>query len=167
MPNIDTTTAANVFYKARLHASKSNEALRSRGGAEELTGIDARRLMRIENGTSMPNPDEVLILSEIYCQAGLKNYYCRNLCPLGRDVPKVTESNLDRIVIRSLNAFKQITETSEKLLSITRDGVIHNADMGKLEEVLDVLDEISNMTASLRNWVEQNKKGGDDYGGIS
>ena len=83
-----TKAAGNVFAEARYHAGTFNDRLLSREGASEELGIDRSRLARIELGSKNPFPDEVLMMSEIYGAPELKNYYCKHMCPLGKDFMK-------------------------------------------------------------------------------
>ncbi len=99
-----TKAAGNVFAEARYHAGTFNDRLLSREGASEELGIDRSRLARIELGSKNPFPDEVLMMSEIYGAPELKNYYCKHMCPLGKDFPEVKSEGLDRISIKALSS---------------------------------------------------------------
>ena len=56
MTKIAPSTAVNRYYLARMEAAERNERMSSREGASEETGIDRKRLQRIEIGTLQPVP---------------------------------------------------------------------------------------------------------------
>lgn len=130
-----TKAAGNVFAEARYHAGTFNDRLLSREGASEELGIDRSRLARIELGSKNPFPDEVLMMSEIYGAPELKNYYCKHMCPLGKDFPEVKSEGLDRISIKALSSFRKISAAKELLLDITEDGIITEDEKKDLNEV--------------------------------
>lgn len=107
-----TKAAGNVFAEARYQAATFNDRLFSREGASEELGIDRSRLARIELGSKNPFPDEVLMMADIYNAPELKSYYCKNMCPLGKDFPDVKLEALDRISIKALSSFRKISAAS-------------------------------------------------------
>lgn len=151
-----TKAAGNVFAEARYQAATFNDRLFSREGASEELGIDRSRLARIELGSKNPFPDEVLMMAEIYNAPELKSYYCKNMCPLGKDFPDVKPEALDRISIKALSSFRKISAAKELLLDITEDGVITENEKDELNEIIKTLDELNRITQSLKIWVEKN-----------
>lgn len=158
MPRTATKAAESVWYRARLTASKFNERLSSREGAAEELGMDRTRLARIELGSLVPYPEEVLLMADLYRTPELKNYFCREMCPLGRDMPKLELEDLDRITVKAMSTFRKMAETKEVLLDITEDGYISEEEKPELEAVMKNLDEISSIAQSLRVWVEKNMR---------
>ena len=63
MSKYATKAAGNMFCQARYEAAKFNERLSSREGAAEELGVDRTRLARIELGSVIPYPEEVLLIS--------------------------------------------------------------------------------------------------------
>lgn len=156
MANIAAKTSSNVFYKARCAASKHNDSLSSREGAADIMSIDRGRLYRIESGIAYPYPEEIRLMADLYNAPELENYYCTSMCPLGGDMPKVDVADIDRILIRALSTFRKIAETKELLLDITEDGVISDDEKVDLNRVLENLEELEQITQSLRMWVKKN-----------
>lgn len=156
MANIAAKTASNVFYMARLEASRHNEQLSSREGAADIMSIDRGRLYRIESGIANPYPEEIHLMADLYNAPELENHYCTNICPLGCGMPKVEVSDLDRISLRALSTFRKIGETRELLLDITADGIISEDEKGDLDRVLKNLEELEQITQSLKVWVKKN-----------
>ena len=110
MSKFATKAAANMFCQARYEAAKSNERLSSREGAAEEIGIDRTRLARIELGSTIPYQEEVLLMADCYKAPELKGNYCREMCPLGKNMPKIENAGLDRISLRMLSSLKKINE---------------------------------------------------------
>lgn len=151
-----TKAAGNVFAEARYQAATFNDRLFSREGASEELGIDRSRLARIELGSKNPFPDEMLMMADIYNAPELKSYYCKNMCPLGKDFPDVKLEALDRISVKALSSFRKISAAKELLLDITEDGVITENEKDDLNEIIKTLDEVSRITQSLKIWAEKN-----------
>ena len=156
MSKFATKAAANMFCQARYEAAKSNERLSSREGAAEEIGIDRTRLARIELGSTIPYQEEVLLMADCYKAPELKGNYCREMCPLGKNMPKIENAGLDRISLRMLSSLKKINEAKESLLDITADGVVSEEEKPELKKIIQTLDEVNEITQNLKNWVERN-----------
>lgn len=89
MSKFATKASGNVWCEARYAAAKGNGRLSSREGAAEELGIDRSRLARIELGSTVPYPEEALLMADMYKSPELKNYFCREMCPLGKICPKL------------------------------------------------------------------------------
>lgn len=156
MANIAAKTSSNIFYKARYEAATHNEQLSSREGAADIMSIDRGRIYRIESGIANPYPEEVHLMADLYNAPELRNYYCREMCPLGCEIPKVDMCDLDRISIRALAAFRKVDETKNLLLDITEDGVISEDEREDMQKILDTLSELEAVTQNLKVWVKKN-----------
>lgn len=156
MANIAAKTSTNVFYKARCAAAAHNDQLSSREGAADIMSIDRGRLYRIESGIANPYPEEVHMMADLYNAPELRNHYCRETCPLGRDMPVLELENLDRITVRAMDSLRKVAQTKESLLDITADGVITEDEKPELRRILETLDEITAIAQSLKVWAEKN-----------
>jgi len=136
MSKFATKAAANMFCQARYEAAKSNERLSSREGAAEEIGIDRTRLARIELGSTIPYQEEILLMADCYKAPELKGNYCREMCPLGKNMPKIENAGLDRISLRMLSSLKKINEAKESLLDITADGIISEEEKPELKKII-------------------------------
>lgn len=151
-----TKAADNIYCKCRKEAAKYNDRLNSREGAAELLGYSPSSLAGWELGTDRPSPEAVMLMSEFYNAPELKNHYCREICPLGNEIPKAELADMDRITIRTLSAFRKIGKTRETLLDITADGVIDENEKPQLEEILKNLEEVEEIAQSMRLWIKKN-----------
>lgn len=156
MPNLTAKTSTNIFYKARISASKHNEQLSSREGAADIMSIDRGRLYRIESGIMHPYPEEVHLMSDLYNAPELENYYCRNMCPLGCNIVEAEVSNIDRLTVRTLSVLRRISEAKEELLNITEDGVIDESEKPTLQEIIRDLEEVEKVAQSMKLWAKKN-----------
>lgn len=156
MSNLSDKTASNVFYQARIKASTHNEALSSREGAADIMAVDRGRLYRIESDVADPYPEEVRLMSDLYNEPELCNYYCRNCCPLGRNVPEIRTGNIDKITLNVVRVLKDVYKTRDTLLDITEDGIIDESEKEDLNNVLQDLEKISQVAEELKTWVKKN-----------
>ncbi len=152
-----TKAADNPFCIARLEAAKYNDRLLSKEGASELLGVSVSTLSDYELGiTKSVPPDMVLKMSDLYNAPELRNYYCREMCPLGCDMPALELEDLDRITVRAMASLRNVAGAKESLLDITADGIITDDEKPELKKILATLDEISSIAQSLRVWAEKN-----------
>lgn len=156
MSNLTANTRSNVFYKARCEAATHNEQLSSREGAADIMSIDRGRLYRIESGIANPYPEEIHLMADLYNAPELKNYFCKNICPLGEDIPKVEVADLDRITVRTLSAIRKLGETKELLLDITEDGIIDESEKDDMDKVLQNLEELEQAAQNMKLWIKKN-----------
>ncbi|MDD2960019.1 MAG: helix-turn-helix transcriptional regulator [Lachnospiraceae bacterium] len=105
--------ADNVWFKARENTAQFNDRFGSREGASEELGIERTRLARIETGISTPHTDEVVMMAEAYKAPELANYYCREMCPLGKNMPVIQNIDIDRITLRALSSLRNMGNIKE------------------------------------------------------
>ena len=152
-----TKAADNPLCKARIDAAKYNEKLYTKEYAAEMLGISPSSLSDYELGvTKIVPPDMIIKMADLYNSPELRNYYCREVCPLGCDIPRVELDDLDRITVKALSTFRKISETKEILLDITEDGKISEDEKPELQKVLDTLDELVAVSQNLKIWAEKN-----------
>ena len=159
MSKIATKAAGNVFYDARFEYAKFNDRFSSRERAAEELGIERTRLARIELGSLIPYPEEILLMADMYKSPEIKNYYCREICPLGCNLPKIELDNLDRITVKALATFRNIEVQKEKLLDIAADGIISDSERPDFEMVIKAMDELAAVAFNLKAWAEKNLEG--------
>ncbi len=151
--------ADNIYCKCRLEAAKNNDRLKSREGAAELLGLSISSLSDYELGLTKVVPvDKVALMADLYNAPELRNYYCRECCPLGSDTPKVDLEGLDRISIRTFSASEQINQVKTTLLKIVSDGVITDDELPDLQMIYDNLSEFDSTIQSFKLFIEKNYK---------
>lgn len=152
-----TKAANNPFCKARLEAAKWNDKLNSQEGASELLGISISTLSDYELGlTKVVPPDMVIKMADLYNAPELENYYCREMCPLGCDVPEVDISNFDRVAMKAIASFSRINTTKDTLIDVAEDGVVSEDEKPAMDMIIAHLDELEFIIQSLKIWAKKN-----------
>lgn len=155
-----TKAADNPLCKARLSAAEFNQKLFSKEYASEQLGISTSTLSDYELGlTKVVPPDMIVKMADLYNAPELKNIYCREMCPLGCDMPEVRISDLDRITVRALAMFRKIESKEQTFLEIAADGVISEDERAEFESVMESLDELVDVAFNLKAWADKNLKG--------
>ena len=158
MTKIAPSTASNRYYLARLAAAERNERMSSREGASEETGIDRKRMQRIEIGTLNPYPEEVLLMADTYHAPELLNYHCSQCCPIGqRTVPRAEASELDRITVKFMNALEQIRDSDKELLRIAQDGMLSAEEVPQMEHLLSGIQRIVAVALEIQIYLDKRR----------
>ena len=158
MTKIAPSTAVNRYYLARMAAAERNERMSSREGASEETGIDRKRLQRIEIGTLNPYPEEVLLMAEAYHAPELLNFHCSQCCPIGqRTVPRAEANELDRITVKCLNALEQIRDSDKELLRIAQDGTLTADEVPQMEHLLIGIQRIATVALEIQIYLDKRR----------
>ena len=151
-----TKALNNKYYVARYNASKNNDSLTSREKSAEVLNIDRTRLSRIELGTVVPYPEEVLSMSKAYDIPELCNSYCSSDCPIGKETVKpINADSLDRLILQFLGSSKKMEDISEQLIEITADGIVD--EVAAFDAILDELERMSVNIQSLMLWAQKNR----------
>lgn len=158
MANVASSTATNVLFMARCRASSHNEALGSRESAADIMGMDRGRLYRIETGIADPHPEEILLMADLYGDPKLMNWYCREKCPLGGDVPLIEDQTIEKLTVRALASLRKSEGVKDMLLDIMGDGIITDDELPALHEIIATLDELNEINQNLKNWTSQYQK---------
>lgn len=154
-----TKALNNRYYIARYNASRSNPALTSREKAAEILNIDRTRLSRIELGTVVPYPEEVLAMSKAYDYPELCNIYCSEDCPVGIvTVKPINADSLDRLILQFLGSSQKMEDITTKLIDITEDGMVDESEIMQFDAVLTELEKMSVNIQSLMLWAQKNKE---------
>lgn len=158
MTRIAPSTAANRYYLARMEAAKNNDRMSSREGASEETGIDRKRLQRIEIGTLEPYPEEIMLMADTYHAPELLNFYCTNACPIGRrTVPQAELQEIDRLTVKFLNALGNMRGLDEDLLLIAKDGKVSNDEIPKLKSLLKAVKQMAGIAYEMQLFIDKQK----------
>lgn len=153
-----TKALNNKYYIARYNASKNNPDLSSREKAAEILNMDRTRLSRIELGTTIPYPEEIMAMAEIYEMPEFCNNFCSGECPIGRETIKpIIADSLDRLILQFLGSSQKMDEITERLIEITEDGIVDEGELDRFDKVLEELEKMSVNIQSLMLWARKNK----------
>lgn len=144
----------NAYFRARKNAAAYREALYSREGAAELLGVSVSTLADYELGNTKVVPvDKVVLMADLYGCPELRHQYCKNECPIGRDMPIATEARgIEGIALRIMRRLDpdELKRIKDDLAEIAEDGVVSEDEKPRLEEILKRLDEIAEALSELR-----------------
>ncbi len=139
-----------------LYLLKRKEMGWSREYAAEQIGISDDKLERIENEKQLPNPQDVLIMSDVYQAPELCNYYCHRDCEIGRQyVPEVPKAELPGIILRLLDSVYAVQDIEKILVKITADDVIEESEVDDLAHAQYILERLSIMIEALQLCIER------------
>ena len=140
----------NIFQLLRESKGYSREK------ASELLGsIAYSRLVRIESGETVPYPEEMITMAEVYGEPNLPNIYCANECPLGQAyVSQVEVKDIQSITLEMLNLLNRLTKQKNRLIDITVDGEISPEEIKDFKRIRKDLEKMSMAIDSMQLWLE-------------
>ena len=156
MSTYPTKASNNIYCQCRRLAALKNEKLKSREGAAEQLGYSPSSVGGWESGNDRPSPEAVMLMSDLYHAPELKNYYCRNECPLGEGMPELKIRDIDRITVMTLSAIKKVSQSRDNLLEIVEDGIISEDERPQLAQIIKNMDELTDAAQSLKAWAKKN-----------
>lgn len=134
----------------------------SREYAADKLGMSDDKLERIENDHQIPNPQDVLIMSDVYKAPGLCNHYCNGTCEIGQKyVPEVKDQELPSIILGLLNSIYAVGDTEKMLVRITADNVIDDEEIPELVHSQYTLEQLSVMIEALQLCIERKIDNGE------
>ena len=123
--------------------------------SEKLKCISDGRLVRIESGETVPYPEEIITMAEVYGEPSLPNFYCANECLLGKAyVTEVEVKDLSVITLEMLNLLNRLTKQKERLIDITVDGKITPDEYKDFNEIKRNLEQMSMAIDSMQLWID-------------
>ena len=157
--------AATMYFRCRKEAALHNDRLNSRAGAAEALGISESSLAKHELGITKVVPvDLVALMADLYGCPELKANYCKNECPLGRDLTLATEvSPIERVTLNILSGLStgKIEQIKQQLIDIAADGVIDSSEAPQMRGIVDYLGRLSKSVAELQLLCEKQLKDGE------
>ena len=143
----------NIYQQIREGLSLTREQ------ASELLGvISENRLVKIENETTLPQPEDILIMAQKYKRPDLCNYYCSSVCPIGqKNVPEIKLNNLAQITMGLLASFNNIQDYRNRLIEITADGMITQDEIDDFKDIQKLLEAMAKSISEIQLWVEDAK----------
>ena len=135
---------------------REKEELTREQAAELLDVVSSDRIERIENERTLPEPDDVIRMSEVYHAPELCNYYCSHQCPIGKKyVPAVEVTELPNIILETVASLNAMYPLTNRLIEISRDVVISDDELPDFAMIQRHLDQVSLAVDTLHLWVEK------------
>lgn len=124
--------------------------------SELLPGISADKLYRIENGTQIAEPYDVIQMAKLYNSPELCNYHCSNFCDIGKkQIPKMDVGELPSIVLQTIGSLNEIQPLVNRLIQITMDGNISDDEIKDFALIQTKLDQVSYCSDVLDLWIKR------------
>lgn len=116
-----------------------------------------------ESGKTVPTPETVGLMAEVYGTPELKWLHCSESCPIGREIAH-TDGDIGEDDIRGTyfdlaGTFDLADEIEARLHKVIGDGPLDESELPVMEDVLAKLDRISESAKELRVWVERQRGG--------
>lgn len=151
MGKLSTRPNKTIYQLFREAAGLSREK-----ASEEMEGISASRIEKIEYETQQPTPYDIVQMADCYKKPELCNYYCSHRCEIGdRYVPEVAVSELSSIILNTIASLNDIQPLTSRLIQIARDGRVADDELPDFAYISAKLDEISLAVNALHLWVEK------------
>lgn len=145
-----TKALNNIYCQARMKAAQFNPMCRSREGAAELLNISRDSIAEYELNLCKVVPvDKVIIMADGYNCPELLNHYCKNECPIGRDMPTEVRP-IELVTIKLLNTLENSEIMRKSLLNIAEDGIISGDERLKFDEIMKYFEKIEKSIHELK-----------------
>lgn len=146
----------NIYQQIREELGLTREQ-----ASEILEVISESKLVKIEDETTLPRPEDILIIAEKYKRPELLNYFCANECPIGqKHVPEIKLNNLAQVTMGLLASFNNIRNYQNRLIEITADGEISDDEADDFGRIQSILRAMSISISEIQLWVDNAKARG-------
>lgn len=161
MSKVATVARENIYYKARLSASKYMNC-NNREDASELVDMDKNRITRIETNKSEVYPEEVIKMADVYNAPYLINHYCNNVCPIGKkfgcSFNLESDSDMYKASIMLMGSLNQANNAKDVLLKILEDGQITDDEIEVADQAITTLTKLMKDVVNLKIALEKIKR---------
>ena len=141
----------NIFQLAREEAGLTRAQ-----ASEKLVFVSESRIEKYESGKSEVHPEEVLAMARAYKKPMLCNYYCSQMCPIGKEnVPEIKMKDLAQIVLNTLATLKALEDEKDRLIEITADSQVSEDELSDFVRIQKGIEQIALASDSLSMWMNQ------------
>jgi len=141
----------NIYQTSREQMGYSRDT-----ASEKMNYISSDRIEKIENGRSLPHPEEVLAMADCYKNPSLCNYFCSHECPIGIEyVPEIKIKTLSQITLEMLSTLNRLTREKDRLIEITVDGELSPDEIPDFLNIKEELEKMAIAIDSLNLWIDQ------------
>ena len=124
--------------------------------SEMLECISESQIEKYEDEKTVPRPEDVVRMSEVYKKPDLCNYYCTHECRIGQDtVAEIHPSNLAELSLGIFNSLNALNAQKDRLMEIAEDGTIRDDEAEDFIKIQENLNKISITIESLKLWISQ------------
>ncbi|MBQ3786998.1 MAG: helix-turn-helix domain-containing protein [Lachnospiraceae bacterium] len=146
-------TDKTIYQITREEAGMTRAAV-----ADATNGVlSESRLEKIEGSLQSAQPEDAILMANVYRKPELCNYYCTKECPIGKKyVPSVeTVHDLPQITMELLSNLNSLNRDKERIIDIAADGKISEDERDDFEDFRKHLAEMSMAIESLKLWADR------------
>lgn len=152
MGRASTKENKNIYQQYREELGLSREK-----ASELMETISKEKIEKIESEKTIPKADEIMIMAEAYNRPELRNYYCANVCEIGKvHKPDIKiKDNLSNIVLEMIASLNSMKNKQERFIEIAADGVIEEEEIKDFVHIQEELDRITMTVETLQIWSDK------------
>lgn len=146
----------NIYREAREQYNSAHEKNLSREEAAHRLHISVASLGRYETDESLPGPDVVFAMSQVYEMPVLRRRHCSDICPIGReDHPYSAPKTLFESGYGLLNANKVLDTFKNELFEVLADGIVDEEEIGRLRELIPQIKSVQKLLSDIEIEIEK------------
>ncbi len=128
---------ADKLYSLRTQGGYSQEAL------AEKVNVSRQAISKWELGLTLPDTDKIVALSKVFDVT--IDYLLKDEIKVNKD------ESLDRLVLKFLGSAQDMEDISKELVDIMQDGVVDDMERRRVNEIVRMLDDISEIINEIRD----------------
>ncbi len=128
---------ADKLYSLRTQGGYSQEAL------AEKVNVSRQAISKWELGLTLPDTDKIVVLSKVFDVT--IDYLLKDEIKVNKD------ESLDRLVLKFLGSAQDMEDISKELVDIMQDGVVDDMERRRVNEIVRMLDNISEIINEIRD----------------
>lgn len=128
---------ADKLYSLRTQGGYSQEAL------AEKVNVSRQAISKWELGLTLPDTDKIVVLSKVFDVT--IDYLLKDEIKVNKD------ESLDRLVLKFLGSAQDMEDISKELVDIMQDGVVDDMERRRVNEIVRMLDDISEIINEIRD----------------
>lgn len=119
--------------------------------------IGTRTLYSYESEDTLPAPEVVLNMAEIYGQRDLPAKYCSTLCPIGQVIAyDYRKANIATIALGILKELTDAGAIKDRLIAIAADGLVAKEELSEFARITRELCELEREIGELKQFAAKN-----------
>lgn len=163
MGKVSVKENKTVYQLAReelgLSRAEATEYIPGNPNYPGMDGVTENRLVKMENGDTTIQPEDVVAMAKRYNKPELRNLYCCHECAIGQiDAPEVIYTGgIHEILVNMAVTLKNVNHSKIRLMEILEDGKISEDEEEDFDRIYEELEHISMTVEALQLWCEKMK----------
>ena len=132
-------------------AEARNEAGLSLESTEDMTNVPRRAIAKYEVHPEEAPPERILKLSETYKNPEILEWYCTDICPVGKTQHcKMVSNGLTGAAMSLVAETMDIQAVQQLLMKITCDGQIDSSELSDMEKIMTEIEHVERAIHALK-----------------